>query len=195
MNIVITGGTGFIGQAVADLYIKAGHRVFVTGHEAPVPGADYLDRDFQAVDFSKLPTIDILNHQAAVTDPQHPDPDEVWKVNFRQALDFFQRAAGHGVKRIVYASSAAVYGDTRPPFKEAGPFHPLTAYGLAKLALDQLAADTRTDADGRVTLPNLIPGVTYRISPLASNDPVLRAFTVRPGETLNLKDIVFRKVN
>ena len=42
MNIVITGGTGFIGQAIADLYIKAGHHVFVTGHEAPVPGADYL---------------------------------------------------------------------------------------------------------------------------------------------------------
>jgi NAD(P)-dependent dehydrogenase (short-subunit alcohol dehydrogenase family) len=41
MNIVITGGTGFIGQAIADVYIKAGHHVFVTGHEAPVPGADY----------------------------------------------------------------------------------------------------------------------------------------------------------
>jgi len=66
MNIVITGGTGFIGQAVADLYIKAGHHVFVTGHEAPVPGADYLGRDFQAVDWSKLPTIDILNHQVAI---------------------------------------------------------------------------------------------------------------------------------
>jgi len=62
MNIVITGGTGFIGQAIADLYIKAGHHVFVTGHEAPVPGADYLGRDFQQVDFSKLPGIDILNH-------------------------------------------------------------------------------------------------------------------------------------
>src|SRR4051812_31976806 len=63
MNIVITGGTGFIGQAIADLYIKAGHHVFVTGHEAPVPVADYLGRDFQQVDFSKLPTLDILNHQ------------------------------------------------------------------------------------------------------------------------------------
>jgi nucleoside-diphosphate-sugar epimerase len=68
MNIVITGGTGFIGQAIADLYIKAGHHVFVTGHEAPVPGADYLGRDFQAVDWSKLPTLDILNHQVAILD-------------------------------------------------------------------------------------------------------------------------------
>ena len=68
MNIVITGGTGFTGQAVADLYIKAGHRVYVTGYEAPVPGADYLGRDFQAVDWSKLPTLDILNHQVAILD-------------------------------------------------------------------------------------------------------------------------------
>jgi UDP-glucose 4-epimerase len=113
MNIVIKGGTGFIGQAVAEAYIKAGHQVFVTGHEAPVPGADYLGRDFQAVDFSMLPAIDILNHQAAITDPQHPDPDEVWKVNFRQALDLSQQAAGRGVKRIVYTSSAAVYGEGR----------------------------------------------------------------------------------
>jgi nucleoside-diphosphate-sugar epimerase len=74
MRIVITGATGFIGQAVADIYLKAGHHVFVTGHEAPVPGAEYLGRDFQAIDFDKLPAIDILNHQAAVTDPQHADP-------------------------------------------------------------------------------------------------------------------------
>lgn len=58
-----------MGQAVADLYIKAGHRVFVTGHEAPVPGADYLGRDFLAVDWSALPVIDILNQQAAIADP------------------------------------------------------------------------------------------------------------------------------
>ena len=36
MNIVITSGNGFVGQAIADLYIKAGHHVFVTGHEATV---------------------------------------------------------------------------------------------------------------------------------------------------------------
>ncbi len=50
-----------------------------------------------------------MNHQAAVTDPQHPDTNEAWKVNFRHALDLFQQAAGHGVRRIVYASSTAVY--------------------------------------------------------------------------------------
>jgi RNA polymerase sigma factor (sigma-70 family) len=53
----------------------------------------------------------------------------------------------------------------------------------------------RTDADGRVTLSNLIPGVTYRISSLSSRDPVLREFTVRPGETAELKDVVLRRVN
>jgi hypothetical protein len=42
----------------------------VTGHEAPVPGAEYLGRDFQAVDFSKLPAIDIGNHQSAAPNRQ-----------------------------------------------------------------------------------------------------------------------------
>jgi len=75
MKILISGGTGFVGQHVAKLYLKAKHEVYVTGREAPVPGAEYLGRDFQQLDFDKLPAFDILNHQAAITDPQHADED------------------------------------------------------------------------------------------------------------------------
>ncbi len=44
MKILISGGTGFVGQHVAEHYLKAGHTVYVTGREAPVPGAEYLGR-------------------------------------------------------------------------------------------------------------------------------------------------------
>ena len=155
MKILITGGTGFVGQHVAEHYIKAGHTVYVTGREAPVPGTEYLGRDFQQLDFDKLPTFDILNHQAAITDPQHADEDEIWRVNFRDAITLFQQAAGHGVRRIVYASSAAVYGRTPGPYHEDGPFNPLTAYGYSKLALDKLAGDC---------LPRTIPVIGLRYS-------------------------------
>jgi ADP-L-glycero-D-manno-heptose 6-epimerase len=138
VNVIVTGGTGFVGRAVADLYIKEGHQVFITGREAPLPGAVFLGPDFQTIDWSTLPTIDICNHQAAITDPQHPDPDEVMRVNLRETLDFFHDAAKHGIKKIVYASSAAVYGNVQPPFREAGPVRPLTAYGVSKLCLDRM---------------------------------------------------------
>lgn len=141
MKILITGGTGFVGQHVAELYLRAGHQVYITGREAPIPGTEYLGRDFQQLDFDKLPRFEILNHQAAITDPQHPDQAEVFQVNFLDSIALFQRAAQHGVRRIVYASSAAVYGNLRPPFREAGPFKPLTAYGVSKLTLDKMAPE------------------------------------------------------
>src|SRR5262245_47049219 len=52
MRILVTGGTGFIGQHVAELYLRAGHQVYLTGSEAPVPGAECLGRDFQAIDWT-----------------------------------------------------------------------------------------------------------------------------------------------
>jgi RNA polymerase sigma factor (sigma-70 family) len=53
--------------------------------------------------------------------------------------------------------------------------------------------DFRTDAEGRMVLTSLVPGVTYRIVQMNSNSPVLRDFTARPGETVDLGDIVIGK--
>ena len=47
----------------------------------------------------------------------------------------------------------------------------------------------RTDAQGRITLEGLVPGVTYRITTLRPSVRILREFTVRPGETVDLKDV------
>jgi hypothetical protein len=49
--------------------------------------------------------------------------------------------------------------------------------------------DFRTDAKGVITLPDLVPGVPYRISAMRLGGKILREFTVRPGETLDLKDV------
>jgi RNA polymerase sigma factor (sigma-70 family) len=54
---------------------------------------------------------------------------------------------------------------------------------------DYQIKDFRTDAKGLITLPDLVPGVPYRISAMQLGGKVLREFTVRPGETLDLKDI------
>jgi hypothetical protein len=77
----------------------------------------------------------------------------------------------------------------------AGPHQYSAAAGQGQLAADSvhlanvLHRNYQTDAEGRVTLSPLVPGVTYWI---ATRGTVLREFTVRPGETLDLKDVTIR---
>jgi ADP-L-glycero-D-manno-heptose 6-epimerase len=141
VNILITGGTGFVGRYVARHYVTQGHQVFVTGHERWPDGTTYLGRTFHDIAWNDLPPIDLLNHQAAITSPQYDDRHVVFDVNLFDALDLFDKAVRHGVPRIVYASSAAVYGNVPVPFREFGPARPLAPYGMAKLLLDRIAPD------------------------------------------------------
>lgn len=142
MKILITGGTGFIGSNLAAECVRRGHEVFVTGRERPQPDAGtYVGPDFTDLDFAALGGIDAMFHEAAIADTTNLDREEMFRVNSHAPVELFERVVKDGCRRIVYASSTAVYGDAPVPFREDGPMHPLNPYAESKKLLDERAMD------------------------------------------------------
>lgn len=147
MRVLITGGAGFIGSHLVERLLALGHRVRVldnlsTGKRENLPVAGNVEfllgdvGDFQAVR-SAVAGIDAIVHLAAVASVQASvdAPLATHASNFDGTLHLLEAARLGGVRRFLYASSAAVYGDNDelPLTEEAKPC-PLTPYAADKLA-------------------------------------------------------------
>ena len=150
MNVLVTGGAGYIGSVVAMRLLEAGHEVTVvddlsTGHRDAVPdGAQFVLGGVQQISSALgRQTFDGVVHLAAsslvaesITDPQKYETNNV--AGTRSLLEALRTA---GISRIVFSSSAAVYGEpTRVPIEEDAPTVPLNPYGASKLAVDEMLA-------------------------------------------------------
>jgi len=166
--VVVTGGAGFIGSHTVDALIAAGNRVcvlddFRTGkranlahHAASVP-LDIVACDVSHGIFAGLAPItakhgpvDRIVHFAAqvsvVSSVANPLVD--MQVNYGGTLHVLEYARAHGVKKVAFASSAAVYGDvTQMPVGEDTPRQPMSPYGIDKLA-SELALDYYASVHG-----------------------------------------------
>jgi len=157
MHILITGGAGFIGSHTARQLLAKGHRVTVldnlsSGRRENLPAdnpdlkliiGDICDRD--AVD-EAISGVDAILHLAAQVSVAHSvdEPRESCRDNIYGYVTILDAARRHGVKRIVYASSAAVYGQpVELPLNEESATAPSSPYGLEKLVNDQYAAQFR----------------------------------------------------
>ena len=165
MLAVVTGGAGFIGSHTVDRLLGAGHRVVVlddfrTGRRANLAhhaGSDRLDVvacDISHGIFAALAPItarhgpvERIVHLAAQVSVVHSvqNPLVDMQVNYGGTLHVLEYARATGVKKVVFASSAAVYGDvTTMPVGEDTPTRPVSPYGIDKLAsehaLDYYAA-------------------------------------------------------
>ena len=156
MRVLVTGGAGFIGSHLVERLLAEGHSVrvlddFSTGRRENLafakPGTP-LDvvsgdiRDARAVERA-VAGVDTIFHEAAlVSVPRSVElPELSCDVNAHGTARVFDAARRAGVRRIVFASSAAVYGDTAAlPVTEREPARPLSPYGLDKLYTEQLAA-------------------------------------------------------
>ncbi|MFH1282365.1 MAG: NAD-dependent epimerase/dehydratase family protein, partial [bacterium] len=143
MRCVITGGTGFIGSNLALHLIEQGDEIIITGHDAeqklpPFKGR-YLQPTFLGFDWDSVGKVDALFHQAAINDTTNMDRDQMLKANFESSKQLFEKMVDMGCRRIVYASSTAVYGDLPAPYKEHVPLKPLNPYAESKKALDEFA--------------------------------------------------------
>ena len=147
---LVTGGAGFIGSNIVDELLKRGARVrvldnFSTGREDNVQEfASRVDlirgdvRDEDAVDRA-VKGVDYVLHQAALASVPRSiaDPTSNNQVNAQGTLNILLAAKKHGVKRVVYASSSSVYGDSQElPKVESMTPNPKSPYAVAKLAAE-----------------------------------------------------------
>jgi len=147
---LVTGGCGFIGSHLAEALLVAGHRVRVlddlsSGHLTNLPpGAEFHRGDVaEAADVAAaIEGCAGVFHLAAIASVERAVRD--WagthRVNLSGTIAVFEAARRAGNLPVVYASSAATYGNrTAMPVTEDGPMRPLSAYGADKLGCEQHA--------------------------------------------------------
>jgi len=151
-HVLVTGGAGFIGSHVAEAYLAAGYDVTVlddlsTGRRENLPaGVRLVHADVGSPEAHALVArggFDVVNHHAAQVDVRRSvaDPVADARVNVLGLVNLVEGARAGGVRRLIFASSAAVYGeDAVPPIGERAAKLPASPYGAAKLAAEHYLA-------------------------------------------------------
>ena len=145
MKILVTGGAGFIGSHVVDLYVERGYQVVVvddlsTGTSSNLnPAATFYEmdvRDPEVAEVFERERPDIVNHHAAQMDVRRSVDDPIFDadINILGSLRLIEHSRQFGVRRFIYISSGgAVYGEPEfLPCDEAHPINPICQYGASK---------------------------------------------------------------
>ncbi|MBB6350602.1 UDP-glucose 4-epimerase GalE [Nonomuraea muscovyensis] len=144
MKLLVTGGAGYIGSVVAAQLVEAGHEVTVlddlsTGHADAVPeGARFVQGSITEAG-EALRGVEAVLHFAAksLVGESVQQPGLYWSHNLGGTLALLDAMHEAGVRRIVFSSTAATYGEPeRSPIEEGDPTRPTNPYGASKLAVD-----------------------------------------------------------
>ncbi len=149
MRVLVTGGAGYIGSIVSEELLKVGHEVTVfddlsKGHRDAVPGGcqlvrgDLLDATLLRRVLAKQ-AIEAVVHMAAVSlvGESVERPSAYYRVNMEGGLSLLDAMRDQGVKKLVFSSTAAVYGEPeKQPIDEEAATAPTSPYGETKLAFE-----------------------------------------------------------
>jgi len=149
-HYLVTGGAGFIGSHLCEELVRRGHRVRVADdlssgkrtNLAHVPDVEFLQGDVADPAFARraVEGCEFVLHQAAI--PSVPrsvkDPVTSNRANIEGTLNVLVAARDAGIRRLVFAGSSSVYGDTpTQPKHEDMPLNPLSPYALQKAVGEQ----------------------------------------------------------
>ena len=151
MRLLVTGGAGYIGSVVGALLVAEGHDVIVlddlsTGHRDAVPtGASFVQGTLRD-DAPRLLAdgVDAVLHLAAksLVGESMAEPSLYWGNNLGGTLALLEAMRAAGTPRIVFSSTAAVYGEPETvPIEETAPTRPTSPYGGSKVAVDTALAE------------------------------------------------------
>jgi UDP-glucose 4-epimerase len=151
MKILVTGGAGYVGSVVAEGLLKDGYQVLVLdnlrqGHREAVPeGARFVSADIcdpaSLEDVFQRHRFDAVMHMAAETAVEFSiiDPQRYFQNNIIGGLNLLEAMCKHQVRKLVFSSSAAVYGEPQAtPIEEAHAKVPVNAYGESKLMFEHI---------------------------------------------------------
>ncbi len=192
MNILLTGGTGYIGSHTATVLADAGHQVVLYDNLSN-SSADVVDR-LQEITGQRMPFIEgDVRDVALLTDTlrQHDidsvihfaglkavgesveKPIEYYANNVQGTINLLQAMRDAGVKRLVFSSSATVYGDPQYlPLDEEHPTSATNPYGRSKLQIEEILADVAvSDPEWRIACLRYFNPVGAHDSGLIGEDP------------------------
>jgi UDP-glucose 4-epimerase len=156
MKILVTGGAGYIGGTVAGLLAKNGHQAvvfdnlshgrrdllpagveFIQGELADRPALEHI---FSSAKEQGKPFDGVLHFAALIEAGESMlHPEQFFRNNTASTLSLFEAMLAHGPRRLVFSSTAAVYGEPETvPIKEDARLLPTNAYGASKLLVEQM---------------------------------------------------------
>ena len=156
LRILVAGGAGYIGSVASARLIERGHRVTVlddlsTGHSGALhPDARFVRgaiADTDAVASACRDGIDVVMHFAASIQVEESvrNPAQYYQNNLLSTIHFIEALRDAGVNRLVFSSTAAVYGEPDiVPIPESAPLAPVNPYGWTKRMVEQLLDDYDT---------------------------------------------------
>ena len=151
MNLLVTGGAGYVGSVCVKQLLAAGHKVAViddlsAGHRQAVPrGAIFVPADLADVETIEPVVRDMgvaaVMHFAAATSVEKSmtEPRSYFETNVQKALQFLDLVLKLKVNDFIFSSTAAVYGEpASTPITEDHPLRPINAYGESKLMFEKI---------------------------------------------------------
>lgn len=154
MTLLLTGGAGYIGSVIAEYCISAGYDLIILddlseGREASLPKtaifyrANFGDKNVLRRIFSEH-QVDAVIHLAASSSVPHSvvAPELYYENNISNTVSLLEVMQEMGVKRLLFSSSAAVYGEPQYlPVDEQHPAAPINPYGKSKLFIEEIVRD------------------------------------------------------
>lgn len=150
MRYLITGGAGFVGSNIAKTIIgerkeevvilddfSSGNFKNINGFNGIVIAGDIISDEW----WDKVGHIDAIFHEAAITDTTVRDQRKMMEVNVEGFRNILNYAINCDIRNIIYASSAAVYGNSTCPMIEEQTPSPENIYGFSKAIMDNLAME------------------------------------------------------
>lgn len=151
MNVLVTGGAGYIGSVCVEELLNAGHQVTVfdnltEGHRSAVDPRARLVVACLSDAGAVLQALQAAQAEAVIHFAAHAlvgesmvDPGKYFRNNVANGLNLLQAAQQHGVRKFVFSSTCATYGlPERMPIDEATPQSPVNPYGQSKLMFEQV---------------------------------------------------------
>ena len=147
-KVLVTGVAGFLGSHLAESLVSLGHKVvgldnMIGGYEDNVP-RNIEFHNFDCCDFNKVKSImkdvEVVYHCAATAHEGLSvfSPYEITKNNYLASVSIFSAAVNEKVKRIIFCSSMARYGDQKAPFSEKMLPKPVDPYAISKVASEEV---------------------------------------------------------
>ena len=151
LKILITGVAGFLGSHLADKLKSLGHDIvgidnMIGGYQDNIP-KNIEFHNFDCCELKKVKEVmkgvNVVYHCAATAHEGLSvfSPYEITKNNYLASISIFTAAINEKVKRIIYCSSMARYGDLKPPFNENLKAKPVDPYAISKVAAEEVLAN------------------------------------------------------